>query len=97
MTNTARYLVLAAICDCEGVAISVLDDCYDPHHLEPEENEVLYVGPDWQPLVTRAAAELHARTGLPVLARCTVVVSQRQAQLTDEVTDALYAAYGAAA
>ena len=97
----ARYLVLAVVCDCGGVAVSVLDGCYERDNLEPGEDEVLYVGPDWEPLVARAVQELHMQTGLPVLARCTAIYMssklpdrrEQELRLDDEVRRWLYAAY----
>jgi hypothetical protein len=106
MTTTAiaadaRYLVVAALCDCGGVAVSVLDGCYDPSNLTPDPDEVLLVGPDWRPLVTRAAGELQKSTGAKVLARCTVAMvpsrlpdhREREFELTTAVTDLLYAEF----
>jgi hypothetical protein len=101
ITADRRYLVVASICDCGGVALSVLDGCYDPGNLTPDENEVLLRGTDWRPLVVRAARELQESTGVNVLARCSVAYAsssrpdQREVEdaLENEMRDVLYGAF----
>lgn len=89
---TATWLVIASICDCNKVAIAVIED---PADIEPEDDNSVYVtGPDWRSLVPYAARALNEASGRPVSGMCTVGyprdTQQRQA-FTGEVVELVYA------
>lgn len=104
MTTTdtaADWMVVAGICDCNHVAISVLDGSrYDHNNIEPDANEVIRIGSEWRPLVVEAATLLHQqRPECRVSPRCTATYAARgsgreqEFELEDAVIDAMRDAF----
>lgn len=88
-----EWLVIAAICDCNKVAITVMDD-YDPATTEAGENEATATGPNWRDLVPVVARDLMERTGLTLSGMCTVGSTEdpdARAALTTEAVNLVYA------
>ena len=78
-TEPPDWLVIAGLCDCNHVAMSIIHpDCFDPHASEPEgEYEAVARGADWAPLVAPLAVTVAERSGLPISAMCTAVYLPR--------------------
>ncbi|TGB13300.1 hypothetical protein [Streptomyces sp. MZ04] len=88
------WLVLASVCSCDGVAVTVMGRWESGTEEPGGEDEVTAVGPDWKPLAALVARELHDYTGLPVFARCTVAYArcrEGDAALTTEAVEFMYA------
>lgn len=88
-----EWLVIAAICDCNRVAITVMDD-YDPANTEAGDDEATATGPNWQALVPVVAHALMERTGLTLSGMCTVGSTkdpEARAALTTEAVNLVYA------
>lgn len=94
-------LVLASICGCDHVAISVFEPgVADPTYNEPHSDlEVVLTGPDWRPLVVQAATELHQRyPDCRISPMCTSTYAADRSRdagfaLDELVTNAMYAAF----
>ena len=89
----AGWLVIAAVCDCPRVAVTVMDH-WTPGSEGADPGELTATGPDWRPLVRDLAARLHRETGLPISGMCTNVFVRDNAQhwpLRNEVTELVYA------
>jgi len=93
MSHSGDWLVIASICDCDRVAVTVMDR-WAPGTEAPDPGERTAVGADWRPLVEQLARDLQRETGLPISGQCTVVHAQdpdqRQA-LASEATELVYA------
>lgn len=90
---TANWLVIAAVCDCPRVAVTVMDN-WTPGTEAPGPGEMTATGPDWRPLVPYLARALARETGLPISGMCTVVITrdrEQHAQIANEVTALVYA------
>src|SRR5690606_30709344 len=59
---TANWLVIAAVCDCPGVAVTVMDN-WQPGTEAPGPGEMTATGPDWRTLVPYLARDLARETG----------------------------------
>lgn len=97
MTTTTRpaWLAIAGICDCGGVAATLLGR-WEPGTEDPEhDEEVTATGEDWRTAITNVVQELHTRTQLPILARCTVV-HPSDLQLSNAVSQHVYSLADAA-
>jgi len=89
----ANWLVIAAVCDCPHVAVSVMDH-WTPGSEGADPGELTATGPDWRPLVRDLAVRLHRDTGLPISGMCTFVYvrdREQQAALCNDVTELVYA------
>ena len=93
------WLVMASVCDCNKVAVTVMDAPSDPETWQAgwdgadPMSEVVRVGEDWRPLAREAATEMAQRTSLMISACCTAVYvdePQRPA-IENEVVSILYA------
>lgn len=92
-TPAPEWLVIAAICDCNKVAITVMNN-HDPANTEAGEDEVTATGPNWQALVPVVAHDLMNRTGLTLSGMCTVGSTKdpdARAALTTEAVNLVYA------
>jgi hypothetical protein len=74
------WLVVAAVCDCRKVAVTIMEAPSDPathvagwDGVDPAD-EVVKAGDDWRVLVTEVATEMAERTGLPIGTCCTAVL-----------------------
>lgn len=96
--SAALWLVIASICDCNRVAITVIEN---PSDLEPEDDGAVYAnGPDWRALVPYAARALSTESGRPISGMCTVVYPRDSAQreaITTEAVNLVYATADAVA
>jgi hypothetical protein len=96
VTTTTEWLVIAAICDCGHVAITVMNN-HDPDNTEPSsDEEITATGPDWRPLVPKVANALHDRTGCRISGMCSTVLVRRdhadqKPALLTELTNLVYA------
>lgn len=93
MHQHAQWLVVAALCDCNRVAITVMDR-WTPGTEAPDPGERTAVGADWRPLAQRLALDLRQATGRPISAPCSTVIARdtdRRLQLAGELTELLYA------
>jgi hypothetical protein len=87
--NTTRpaWLVLATICSCNKVAVTIMDrahvsdideawapgfDGADP------DSQVVMSGPDWRPLIVEAAKQMRERSSLPISPGCSETFKQYQ-------------------
>jgi hypothetical protein len=98
VTATGQWLVIAAICDCDRVAITVMDH-WAAGTEAPDQCEMTAVGPDWRPLVPYLARDLHHASGCPISGMCTTVYvrdPEHQTALRDEVVRLVYATAEAA-
>jgi hypothetical protein len=87
------WLVIAALCDCGHVAVTVMDDWTPGSDQAEHDHEVVVTGPDWRPLARYAAREVHRRTGLRISGMCTAVYcrdAQEQQALRSEATSFVY-------
>lgn len=92
-TGSREWLVIAAICDCNKVAITVMNN-HDPANTEADDNEATATGPDWRTLVPAVASALQERTGLALSGMCTVASTRNpdaRATVTTEATNLVYA------
>lgn len=91
---TSDWLVLASICDCNHVAITVMEPgAYDHNNTAPGAGEVTLTGTDWRPLVVEAAQELHQQhPDCRISPMCTTAYATNSDNwpLTEAVTNALY-------
>lgn len=95
---TGDWLILASICDCNHVAITVMEaGTYPPDSIEPDGDlEVTRRGVDWHPLVIEAAQELHQRyPDCRISPMCTSAYGTGADSwpLTEAVTNTMYAAF----
>ena len=75
-TEPPDWLVIAGLCDCNHVALSIAHpECFDADEsIEPvHDNEVVAYGARWQALVAPLAITMAERSGLPISAMCTSV------------------------
>jgi hypothetical protein len=93
------WLVMASICDCNKVAVTVMNAPSDPETWKAgwdgadPMSEVVKVGEDWRPLVREAAMEMAQRTSLMIGACCTAVYvdDPQRLAMENEVVPILYA------
>lgn len=93
LARQAKWLVIASICDCDRVAITVMEH-WKPGTEAADPGEMTATGPDWRTLVPYLARDLHRASGLPISGMCTVVYVRDPEQhwpLRNEVTDLVYA------
>lgn len=94
-TAPPKWLVSACLCDCDKVALTILEGC----KLDPEatltaddDNEVVATGDDWRDLYRPVALEMATRTGRPISGCCTTVVTGGDnTGIEDAVTQWAYA------
>lgn len=88
------WLVIAAVCECDKVAVTVMDAAACDQNASAEadgEHEIVATGTDWLPLVEQTAKAMAERSGVPISGQCTVVVArdQKQQQAIDDTATAL--------
>ncbi|WP_436788228.1 hypothetical protein [Yinghuangia sp. YIM S10712] len=64
------WLAIASTC-AHGITVNVIDNPAPGADQNSNPAEFVAAGPDWRPLVTRAALNLHHNTGQPICADCT--------------------------
>lgn len=65
------WFVVAAVCDCNKIGITVMDAAR-VQDTSTSEDEAVATGHDWRQLVTDTATEMHRRTGLKPSGTCAV-------------------------
>jgi hypothetical protein len=97
MIPRSDWLVVATVCDCNNVAVTIMDgsrlpDDYSWADASPEE--IGLSGLDWRPLAIEAAGAMARRTGLLISPCCTVVAAgddePRQRAIENEASEILY-------
>ena len=99
------WLVLAMICDCDLVALTIMnrahvadtDEAWSPgiDGAHPG-SEVVMSGPDWRPLIVEAAKEMRDRSGRPISTLCTTASVGDAVQcraLEEEASEILYSTF----
>lgn len=88
-----RWLVIAAICDCARVAITLMDR-WQPgtERAGEDETTAIAVGDDWRYVVPSMAREHSRDTGLPISGQCTVTIADDPGgEISRQATALVYA------
>lgn len=89
-----RWLVIASICDCDRVAVTLMDRWQPGTECAGEdETTTIAVGDDWRYVVPSMAREHSRDTGLPISGQCTVTIADDPGgEISRQATALVYAA-----